>query len=122
MTNEEFEDYLKSIGGLVNGWRTDQPVIVTNICECDEGWLQLIHDLIEELIAAGWDKQIRQIKEKFGGLRFYPGPMNDEQWKIVNKYTLLSYSTCERCGSIENVASRGKSWIQTLCNKCHNEA
>jgi len=115
MTTKEFEDFLLSIGGLQNGWKESAP-IVKNLCECDEGWLQLISDCIKELIAAGWDKQILQIKEKFGGLRFYTGPLFEEGYKIISKYESLSYTTCEICGNPGEPSSKG--WIKTLCEKC----
>jgi len=120
MTREEFEDYLVSIGGLKNGYYSDRPNIVVCICECGSGWLQMIHDLIEELIEAGWDKRICQIKEKFGGLRFYIGEGNTEIFDIISKYEELSYEICEKCGSTEDVETGGKGWISSLCSKCRN--
>ena len=120
MKTKEFEEYLLAIGGLKNGFYLDRPNIVTNLCECSEEWLQLIHDLIEELIKAGWNKEICQIKEKFGGLRFYINEGNDEIFKIIDRYEELSFKTCEDCGSVEEVETLWKEgWIRTLCNKCY---
>ena len=119
MKTEEFEEYLVSIGGLKNGFYPDRPNIVTNICECSEAWLQLIHDLIEELIEAGWNKEICQIKEKFGRLRFYTNECSSEQRDIIDKYEIIASSTCEACGSTEDVELRGGGWLTTLCNKCY---
>lgn len=115
MTTQEFEDYLVSIGGLVNGHYSNRKPIINNICECNEGWLQMIHDLIEEAIKAGWNKEICQIKEKFGGLRFYINSASDEVHDIISKYEKLSYKTCEICGSTDDVETGGKGWIQSLC-------
>jgi hypothetical protein len=43
--------------------------------ECGDGWYDLIHDLCEEITTLIGDKDItvtaEQVKEKFGGLRFY---------------------------------------------------
>ena len=125
MTSKEFEKYLKSIGGLENGFFSDRPPIVTNFCECDDGWLQMIHDLIVELIAAGWDKRICQIKEKFGGLRFYIGGASDEVHDIISKYEELSYSVCEVCGEKGELRKdcgwKGGTWYKTMCDKHYNE-
>lgn len=118
MTVEEFEDYLVSIGGLKNGHYPDRPNIVTCLCSCGDGWLQLVHDLIEELIEAGWDKQIYQIKEKFGTLRFYIATGSNEIWEIIEKYEQLSEKTCENCGSEEDVTTTNEGWVRTLCSKC----
>jgi len=120
MNTEEFNDYLESIGGLENGYFTDRELIKNRNFFCvGDGWLELVKNLIEELIAAGWDKQICQVKEKFGGLRFYTNSLNDECHEIVSKYEKLSYETCEVC---ENKGEqRGGRWIKTLCSKHYIE-
>lgn len=122
ITEEEFEKYLVSIGGLVNGIYTKGSPIVTNICECGSGWLGLIKDLIQELVDIGWNKEIRQIKEKFGGLRFYAGGITEEMDKVITKYEILASKTCEVCGTTESVDIRRKDgWISTLCDKDFNK-
>ena len=35
------------------------------------GWKDIIVRLVDDLYALGWDGQVAQVKEKFGGLRFY---------------------------------------------------
>jgi len=125
MTTEEFEKYLESIGGLENGYFVNREPITTNICSCGEGWLQMISDLIEELIAAGWDKQIKQIKEKFGGLRFYITNGTEEIYLIIKKYEHLSYTTCDVCGKRGELRVdcgwNGGTWYKTLCDKHYKE-
>ena len=125
MTTKEFEKYLVSIGGLENGYFSDRPAIVKNICECDDGWLQMIHDLIAELLAAGWNKQICQIKEKFGGLRFYINSGSEEIWDIISKYEGKSYETCEVCGEQGEIRKdcgwKGSRWYKTMCDKHYEE-
>jgi len=120
MTSAEFEKYLVEIGGLENGFFNDRPPIVQNLCSCGDGWLQLIHDLIEELLAAGWDKRVTQIKEKFGGLRFYIGSGSEEIWGIISNYEALSYEVCEVCGE-QGVLRNDIGWYQTLCDKHYQE-
>jgi len=126
MTTEEFDKYLQEIGGFENGWFTDRPPILSrHFCSCGDGWLQLIHDLIVELLAAGWDKQIKQIKEKFGGLRFYIGSGSEEIWDIISKYEELSYKVCEVCGEAGEIRNdcgwHGSSWYKTMCDKHYQE-
>jgi len=120
-SKEEFNQYLESIGGLVNGFYPDRDLIKDcDFCDVNIGWYGLIKDLISELIAAGWDKQICQIKEKFGGLRFYPNSMNEECWNLITKYEELSEKTCEKCGkSDDSVLLRNESWLVTLCDECY---
>jgi hypothetical protein len=116
MTEIEFNEYLVSIGGLANGHYTDRP----NIMDCGfmsigEGWYQLVKDCIAELIAIGWNKEICQIKEKFGGLRFYTNEMPEGGFEIISKYEALSIFTCEKCGQ-PGMMRRG-GWIVTLCDE-----
>jgi hypothetical protein len=119
INEEEFEKYLKSIGGLENGYFTDREPIMSSGFFCvGDGWLELIKNLIDELVKTGWDKQICQVKEKFGGLRFYTNAMSDECHEIVSKYERLSCETCEECG--EKGEQRNGGWIKTLCDE-HNK-
>jgi hypothetical protein len=37
------------------------------------GWIPILDRLAEDLIALGWDRTLDQVKQKFGGLRFYIG-------------------------------------------------
>lgn len=60
-----------------------------------------------------------QIKEKFGGLRFYVNGANSEINNIINFAEHLSYHICEECGKMdETVVCFGKGWIRTLCYEC----
>ena len=121
---QDFNDFLSSIGGLVNGYYPNrEPILSFGICECDEGWLMLIQNLIKELIEIGWNKEIRQIKEKFASLRFYTNGLPDGGFEIIHKYEELSFQTCEICGSTENVSVKkfqNKNWIRSLCDKHEN--
>ena len=126
MTKEKFEEYLIEIGGLENGHFTDRPPILSrHFCSVEDGWLQLLHDCIAELIAADWDKHILQIKEKFGGLRFYIGSGSEEVHDIIRKYEDLSYETCEVCGETGELRLdcgwHGGRWYKTMCKKHYDE-
>jgi len=89
------------------------------------GWYQLIHDLLEDLILTDWDRDIRQVKEKFGGLRFYVGSVSDEVYDIISRYEKLSYETCETCGEAgelrQDCGWNGSMWYMTLCDKHYKE-
>ena len=131
MTSEQFEAYLKDIGGLVNGWvrppdgdsslMTPPPMIFSRaFFSIEDGWLQLVHDLIEELIAAGWDKELLQAKEKFG-LRFYIADGSSELHQIITKYEVMSRTICEGCGEPGEPGVTKTGWHLTLCKKHWSE-
>ena len=121
MTGEELDKYLESVGGLVNGWREDgEPIMSSDYFACCSGWYGIIKDLISGAIEAGWDRKILQVKEKFGGLRFYIGAASSEVHDLIRIAEDLSYKTCEICGSTENVVTEGR-WLRTLCDKCRKK-
>jgi hypothetical protein len=92
--------------------------------DCGNGWYQLIFKLCRQIkkylrkhpeIAK--DFQVVQIKQKFGGLRFYVSASSE----IISRYIHLamhkSYNICESCGH-SPAKEYGKCWIVTLCKKC----
>ena len=116
MTKEEMDAFLESIGGLNNGYYTDRPPIKSrHFFSVSDGWLGIIKRLIEDLIELGWDKEICQVKEKFGGLRFYINSGSEEIWQRIHLAESASYITCETCGELGE--ARGGGWIQTLCDE-----
>ncbi len=81
-----------------------------------EGWSLLIENLIVDLDHLGWNGTIMQVKEKFGGLRFYIGSATDEIFKRVHQAEEDSYSICEYCSQPGRCT--GPGWLRTLCDKC----
>jgi len=59
--------------------------------------------------------EVEQIKEKFGGLRFYYQGGDDEIQGMVRMAEAWADSCCEECGVIGTRRSGG--WIRTLCDK-----
>ena len=112
---KEFNDYIKSIGGLESGYFTDRPPLYY-VGSVGDGWLPLLKELIQDLIGLGWNKQICDIKEKFGGLRFYIAGGSDEIFDRIDKAESDSYKICETCGEPGEVRQGG--WIKTLCDNC----
>ncbi len=62
-----------------------------------------------------------QVKEKFGGLRFYYYGGNKEIDTMIHMIESMSYCTCETCGSTRDV-SQTKGWIYTWCKDCQSKA
>lgn len=91
--------------------------------ECGDGWFWLLDNLCESLqsfIDNNGSEQIvcRQIKEKFGELRFYSNGQNKILFGYISFAGRLSQSICETCGTTENVIQTEGGWVQTICQKC----
>lgn len=55
-----------------------------------------------------------QVKEKFGGLRFYVNAATDKQYAYISFAESMSYKTCEECGAPGKTYTDG--WHMTLCD------
>lgn len=60
--------------------------------------------------------RILDIKEKYGGLRWYDAQSTRRVLKIIDKYENISYKTCIHCGKQAEWETRG--WISPYCDKC----
>ena len=93
--------------------------------ECDDGWYWLIDQLcsnIQSYIDDNPHKKISQVvatqvKEKFGGLRFYYEGGDSLIGGMVWLAESMSEHICESCGSIEHIGHT-TGWIRTVCKKC----
>lgn len=96
--------------------------------EVGDGWEPLIRELsarLEPLIQAlpegeRADYHAVQVKEKFGGLRFYLSRGTDEMFALTDQAEAKSYKTCESCGA-DGCVRRG-SWIRVRCDGCSEGA
>ena len=90
-----------------------QTCMCWGIC-CGDGWYNIIEDLSRKLEPLGVEAV--QVKEKFGGLRFYLNGYNETASKLINKAEAKSIKTCELCGKPGK--QRGTSWVRILCDGC----
>ncbi len=60
-----------------------------------------------------------QVKEKFGGLRFYYNGGDEQVFGMVRMAESWASVTCEECGVPGSTRSGG--WIRTLCDKHEDE-
>lgn len=129
-------------------WRGSEPYNVWGI-EVGDGWFQLLYDLCSEIMALHEKHKmplrirIDDIKEKYGGLRFYYGfnvsEQEDELYydkdghpsesfnalaeeidEVVTNYEDKSETVCERCGEPGKLRCYNK-WELTRCNPCYEE-
>jgi hypothetical protein len=91
-----------------------------------EGWWPIIESLCSNIQSHTdwWNKNretrpvveqvvVAQIKEKFGGLRFYYDGGDDQISGMVRMAEAWASHACEECGAPGT--SGGKGWIKTLC-------
>ena len=98
------------------------PMTETCMCwgfMCEDGWLKLIDELSGKIVKLNKDIEACEVKEKFGGLRFYIDGGNKKIWDLINKYEEKSFTICEKCGKSGRI--RGTNWYITLCNKCNEK-
>ena len=124
------------------------PKILTGLSyglACDDGWYDLIETLCGNIQHKTDSRQkyqkntpqckAVQVKEKFGGLRFYVAfesdSSNDEEDSLetirfvseirgmISFAESMSYRICEACGSPGTLRQGG--WHRTLCNACEEK-
>jgi hypothetical protein len=71
-----------------------------------------VPDACQQVVAA-------QVKEKFGGLRFYYDGGDSYIDGVMSMMGSMSYSTCELCGVPGKMNYSG--WIRCLCDNCRKE-
>lgn len=91
---------------------------------CDRGWYPLIVRVDERLADLDPGYAVHQIKEKFGGLRYYfqrsdgvAKSVRDAMATVVRAAEIESDRTCERCGRSGRPRVR-QGWHKTLCDVC----
>lgn len=98
-----------------------------------EGWWPIIESLCENIQrhTDWWNKNhekhpvvkqvvVEQIKEKFGGLRFYYEGGDEQISGMVRMAEAWASHSCEECGSPGTLGGQG--WIRTLCPTHRAEA
>lgn len=85
-----------------------------------KGWRSLVTKLVEDIMVIDKEIEIVQVKEKFGGLRFYIFGGYGQINRLIEQAEIESFKTCEQCGTKENVETKG-DWILTLCEKCRGD-
>jgi hypothetical protein len=75
--------------------------------EIDEAKTKLDEETLKVPVAS-------QVKEKFGGLRFYVQAATDKHYQYISFAESMSYRTCEECGAPGKTYTDG--WHTTLCD------
>lgn len=91
-----------------SGWWPIIETLCANIQSHTDWWNKNHekHPVVEQVV-------VDQIKEKFGGLRFYYEGGDDQISGMVRMAEAWAEHSCEECGAPGTKGGRG--WIKTLC-------
>jgi hypothetical protein len=117
---EEYEKFEKDLA-------TKYPEMYENVycgISISPGWYKIV-DLLSQSIYSHYKWKIQQgkatefpkvaqIKEKFGGLRFYTDGSDEYTSGLIRMAEAWCDNTCEQCGVVGTRRSGG--WIRTLCD------
>lgn len=84
------------------------------------GWVPIVEELHAAILEIDPDYRVDQVKEKFGGLRFYystDSDRGDEIEALVKAAEMQAAATCEVCGAEapDGPNTWGQGWLNTLC-------
>lgn len=109
----------------VNRYASEMETCMCYGFACGDGWYTLLDELMGNIQHhIDWkEKQgnpidqvvLDQVKEKFGGLRFYYTGGDDYISGMVSLAESLSMHTCDTCGGIGTRGGNG--WISTKCEE-----
>jgi len=90
---------------------------------CDDGWTNLLDELCNKIYTHCRENhldipKVVQVKEKFGGLRFYINSYPDDYVDtLIEEYEGISEKTCEVCGNPGKIKSVNH-WVMCRCDDC----
>jgi len=91
-------EYPELLHPLLARFANEAPKVI----ECGEGWWKLLSACDTQLEKIDPDYTIFQIKEKFGGLRYYYSPSNPDNGRamdgVIAEFERICWMTCEVTG------------------------
>lgn len=96
--------------------------MMTSADNVGEGWHEILRALEEQLNLIDPDYTIQQVKEKFGGLRYYASTNESGSnfHDLIRLAEEKSEKTCEVCGRDGKTESI-RGWWKTLCEEHYNK-
>ena len=89
-----------------------------------DGWLPLVEQLTKDLLVTYPELKVKQVKEKFGALRYYtdsaPPEVSDKINTLINDACNQSAHICELCGQPGKIIYRG-GWYRARCKNHEGE-
>ncbi len=97
--------------------------------DCESGWHELILNLSLELVRLTRELKddegvaldvlpiVTQVKQKYGGLRFYMSPLTDDMRSLISKAEEDSLQICEICGAKGRLSEVSGWYYMTCCEE-----
>ena len=125
VSKEKLEEVRKALKEAAER-QSDQPLLEPYEMfgiECDKGWESIYRPIMDWIEKYNEENPgdvitITQIKEKFGGLKFYVDKYTEELSEMIHNAEAESYCVCETCGTRENVGITVGGWYRTICPDC----
>ena len=113
-----FQDYEGNPGrcnwyGVPDGWLS----VIDKLCGSMQSYIDHVTRYIDGKEVKVPQVTCSQMKEKFGGLRFYTNGGDEMTEGMIMMAEHICSLTCQDCGSEENIGRTG-GWITILCEKC----
>lgn len=95
-----------------------------------EGWRNIVENLCQQILELNPPEQfqVSQIKEKFGGLRFYwnghselKEDLKAQITSLIRKAESEAYKTCQDCGNPGVICRKPSGWIFVACENHQKE-
>lgn len=100
-----------------SGYNTRREMSIDDLTkQVGPGWKSIVENLINDLFLLGWNGEYVQIKEKFGGLRFYIQNGNTEIRQRIHQAEQESVRTCDVCGNDGTVETNEQGWYNARCS------
>lgn len=117
--NQENSEYLvKNFPNLYRDYGGDpKETLMAFGFEVGDGWFGLLKRLSEKLEPMG--VVAMQVKEKYGGLRFYLKGGSNEAYDVIDEAELESYKICEVCSAPGAIRDGG--WVRVRCDECESK-
>lgn len=100
-------------GGVPNGWLP----IIDKLCGAIQDYVDNTNTYINGELKKPTQVVCTQMKEKFGGLRFYCDSVDERVHGMIIMAEYMCQNTCDECGS-ENDLGVTKGWISIKCRNC----
>jgi hypothetical protein len=113
-----FEDYQGNPNGInwhgvPDGWLP----IIDKLCGCMQSYIDYHTKHTKDGVVKPTQVKCTQMKEKFGGLRFYADNHDEIIEGMIEMAEYMCDNTCQDCGSEEDLGITS-NWISVLCRNC----